>query len=211
MASLWPSRKDHHHNGVSSSMDSEEVDRGAVDEHTRLLPNRVEEPTNYLSPDDPAVSPYNLWSVRIVRYVTVFLTLVAFVWWVVQLVSVFVTLPGFHMRGSGFSAFSYASVTLANLIFALLFFATPSKAVRILSLVMGGFLLIDTILLLAVGKIRHEEGWVGMTGVICKPIPNTVQCYALLQAIVSNPPDTDRRITQGHLSLPYGCLLRIVS
>lgn len=42
------------------------------DERTSLLPQ--ETPTNrsgYLSPDDPAVSPYNLWSVRFMRYFTI--------------------------------------------------------------------------------------------------------------------------------------------
>lgn len=43
------------------------------DERTRLLPAEST-PSNragYLSPDDPAVSPYNLWSVRFMRYFTV--------------------------------------------------------------------------------------------------------------------------------------------
>lgn len=171
MASIWGSKNDDRDRDGAGPTDpgeeSDGRDRAPVNEHTRLLPNRVES-SHYLSPDDPAVSPYNLWSVRIVRYITVFLTLITFVWWVVQLVSVFVTMPGFHMRGSGFYAFSYASITLANLLFTLLFFAIPSKAVRILSIVMGGFLLIDTIMLLGVGQMRHEEGWVGMTGVLCK-------------------------------------------
>lgn len=42
------------------------------DERTTLIPH--ETPTNrsgYLSPDDPAVSPYNLWSVRFMRYFTI--------------------------------------------------------------------------------------------------------------------------------------------
>ncbi|KAI0125927.1 hypothetical protein BJ170DRAFT_582943 [Xylariales sp. AK1849] len=167
MVSLWGSSKKDNDNGdaAGSDRDSEEQER-VPDEHTRLLPNRVESANNYLSPDDPAVSPYNLWSVRIVRWLTVFLTLVAFVWWVIQLISMFVTLPGFHTRGSGFFAFSYASITLANLLFTLIFFAVPSKAVRVLSVIMGTFILADTVLLLAVEKTRHEEGWVGMASVI---------------------------------------------
>lgn len=114
------------------------------------------------------MSPYNLWSVRIVRYLTVFLTLVTFVWWVLQLVSAFVTIPGFHTRASGFFSFSYASIALANLLVTLVFFAVPAKAVRVLSVAMGGFLLLDAILLLAVEKTRYEEGWVGMASVLCK-------------------------------------------
>lgn len=47
------------------------------DERTRLLPQEQNyqhaNPTNrdgFLSPDDPAVSPYNLWSVRAMRVLT---------------------------------------------------------------------------------------------------------------------------------------------
>ncbi|KAH8676317.1 hypothetical protein BX600DRAFT_432833 [Xylariales sp. PMI_506] len=165
---LWGSRRADHDDDEVETTDSVrhslEAERGP-NEHTRLLPNRVES-TNYLSPDDPAVSPYNLWSVRIVRFLTVALTLVTFVWWLIQLISMFVTPPGFHMRGSGFFSFSYASITLTNLLFTLIFFAIPSKAVRILSLIMGTFLLIDTVLIIAVDKTRHEEGWVGMASIL---------------------------------------------
>jgi hypothetical protein len=114
------------------------------------------------------VSPYNLWSVRAVRYLTIIFTIVTFLWWIILLVSAFVTPPGFHARGSGFFAFSYASLALANLLFTLLFFAIPSKAVRILSIVLGAILLIDTALLLGVEKTRHEEGWVGMASILCE-------------------------------------------
>lgn len=82
--------------------------------------------------------------------------------------STFVTAPGFHTRGSGFFPFSYSSLALANLLFTLVFFAIPSKAVRVLSIVMSGILLLNVILLLAVEKTRHEEGWVGMVSVLCK-------------------------------------------
>ena len=114
------------------------------------------------------VSPYNLWSVRIVRYATIVFALLAFFWWTILLVSAFVTPPGFSTRGSGFFPFSYASLALADLAFTLVFFAIPSKAVRVLSVVMGGILVLDVILLLAVEKTRHAEGWVGMVSVLCR-------------------------------------------
>ncbi|KAI1383186.1 uncharacterized protein F4822DRAFT_67968 [Hypoxylon trugodes] len=148
------------------SLDQEQEE--AANEHTRLLPNRVESAdyTQYLSPDDPAVSPYNLWSVRIVRYLTIFFTILTFAWWTILLVSTFVTPPGFHTRGSGFFPFSYTSLALANLLFTLIFFAIPSKPVRILSIIMGIVLLVDAVLLISVEKTRHEEGWVGMVSVL---------------------------------------------
>lgn len=115
----------------------DDAERAPPDEHTRLLPNRLDSTRGLLRPDDPAVSPYNLWSIRILRYLTILFTLVTFIWWILLLVSVFATPPGLHTRGSGFYAFSYASLTFANLLFTLVFFGVPSKAVRILAIVMA--------------------------------------------------------------------------
>ncbi|KAI0383848.1 hypothetical protein F5Y04DRAFT_22557 [Hypomontagnella monticulosa] len=170
MNRLWGGGPKGQDNGSRDSLDQESgID---ANEHTRLLPNRVESATeypsypNYLSPDDPAVSPYNLWSVRIVRYLTILFTILTFAWWTILLVSAFVTPPGFHTRGSGFFSFSYTSLALSNLLFTLIFFAIPSKPVRILSIVMGALLLVDAVLLISVQKTRHEEGWVGMVSVL---------------------------------------------
>jgi len=169
----------------SSHHETREGEHGP-DEHTRLLPNRVESTQGvYLSPDDPAVSPYNLWSIRATRYLTIFFTLATFAWWVILLVSMFVTPPGFHTRGSGFFCFSYASLALANLLFSLMFFAVPSKAVRILSLIMSGFLLVNAVMVISVEKTRHEEGWVGMVSTL----------WALLMAIWTLV--TDRLVAWG--------------
>lgn len=145
--------------------DEDAVERAPPDEHTRLLPNRLDSTRGMLRPDDPAVSPYNLWSIRLLKYLTTLFTLVTFVWWILLLVSAFATPPGFHTRGSGFFAFSYASLTFANMLFTLIFFGVPSKAVRILAIVMAFFLAIDTIVLLSVAQTRYEEGWVGTVSV----------------------------------------------
>ncbi|GJN73019.1 integral membrane protein [Purpureocillium lilacinum] len=148
--------------------DDDDAEQPPPDEHTRLLPNRVDStpPRGMLTPDDPAVSPYNLWSIRILRYLTLLFTAVTFAWWVVLLVSTFATPPGLHTRGSGFFAFSYTSLALASLLFTLVFFGVPSKAVRILAIVMAFFLLLDMILLLCVQQTRYEEGWVGIVSVV---------------------------------------------
>ncbi|PHH67758.1 hypothetical protein CDD82_1153 [Ophiocordyceps australis] len=141
-------------------------DYAAPDEHTRLLPNRVDSGRAMLNPDDPAVSPYNLWSIRILRYLTLFFTAITLAWWVVLLVSVFATPPGLHTRGSAFFPFSYASLALANMFFTLIFFGVPSKAVRVLAIVLAFLLLLDVILILSVQQTRYEEGWVGTTSVV---------------------------------------------
>jgi pimeloyl-ACP methyl ester carboxylesterase len=100
------------------------------------------------------------------RYFTVLFTTITFLWWVLLLVSIFVSPPGMHSRGSGFFDFSYSTITLGLLLVGLLFFSTPSKAAQVTCLVIAVFLLVDTIMIVAVSRLRVEEGWVGIASVI---------------------------------------------
>jgi len=49
---------------------------------------------------------------------------------------------------------------------AVLFFASPAKAMRVTSAVIAVFLIIDMIIILAVPQIRFEEGWVRIASVV---------------------------------------------
>lgn len=82
------------------------------------------------------------------------------------LVSIFVSPPGLHTRGSGFFDFSYTTLTLGNLLVAVLFFVTPSKGMRISTAVQAVLLLIDLILIVAVARIRAEESWPGIASIV---------------------------------------------
>jgi len=178
MVSMWGSKKDdgnQNGSGTATPRDSGDRPRSRPsyearepDERARLLPSNPRPPHSdgYLDPDDPAVSPYNLWTVRFLRYLTVLFLVITFLWWVLLLVSIFVSPPGMHSRGSGFFDWSYTTLAAGNLLVALLFFANPSKAMRILSTIIAGLLLIDMILILAVARIRLEEGWVGIAAVV---------------------------------------------
>lgn len=92
--------------------------------------------------------------------------MISCLWWTILLVSIFVSPPGMHSRGSGFFDFAYTCLTIGNLLVAILFFAAPAKALRITTAIIAGFLLIDMILILAVPRIRLEEGWVGIASVV---------------------------------------------
>lgn len=118
-------------------LDEGEAPLDGPDEHTRLLPNRVDSQRELLLPDDPAVSPYNLWTIRILRYVTILFAVLTFTWWTLLLVSTFATPHGLHQRGSNFYAFSFASMALANLLFTLVFFGIPAKSVRVVAVSMS--------------------------------------------------------------------------
>ena len=170
MVSLWGSKQDgEDENEVVVDRPGSSSARPArtsedANERTRLIV-RDERAPGYLSPDDPAVSPYNLWSVRALRWFEILFLVITFLWWVLLLVSIFVSPPYFNSRGSGFFDFSFTSLTLGNILVALIFFAVPSSAMSILSMSISVLLLIDMIIILAVPQIRVEEGWVGIASV----------------------------------------------
>jgi pimeloyl-ACP methyl ester carboxylesterase len=85
---------------------------------------------------------------------------------VLLLVSIFVSPPGLHTRGSGFFDFAYTCLTIGNLLVAAIFFTTPAKALRITTAIITVLLLVDMIVILSVSRIRVEEGWVGIASVI---------------------------------------------
>lgn len=154
-----------------SSRRSHEPSRRSAEEpteRTRLLVNHRPPPNSdgYLDPDDPAVSPYNLWTVRFMRYLTILFLVISFLWWVLLLVSIFVSPPGLHTRGSGFFDFAYTCLTIGNLLVATIFFVTPAKGIRITTAIIAVLLAVDVIIILAVPRIRLEEGWVGISSVV---------------------------------------------
>lgn len=129
----------------------------------------ADETTRLISTDDDAVSitPYNLLIVRNLRRLTLLFLLISVAWWVVNLISVFVTFSNkIHSRGSGFTQLSFATIAVFVLLFNLMFFATPSKAQRIVALSLSVFLLVDFVIIIAVGKLRTDEGWIGVASVL---------------------------------------------
>jgi hypothetical protein len=138
-------------------------------EYTRLLPNRIDTDTappqlhhQYLAPDDPAVSPYNLWSVRVLRFFTVVLAVVTTAWWTVTLVSLFATPPGLHAPGSPLSPLGFASIALAEVLLTLAFFGAPARATRVLAWAAAACLLACVVAVSASPGLRREESWSGV-------------------------------------------------
>jgi hypothetical protein len=73
----------------------------------------IEDLTNRLQ-----VSPYNLWSVRALRWFEVLFLGITFIWWVLLFVSIFVSPPEMHSRGSGFFDVSFTTLTIGNILVA---------------------------------------------------------------------------------------------
>lgn len=92
--------------------------------------------------------------------------MITFVWWVLLFVSIFISPPKMHSRGSGFFDVSYTTLTIGNILVALLFFAVPSSPMGILTMSISVLLLVNTVIIVSVGKLREEEGWVGIASII---------------------------------------------
>jgi len=165
-------------------------------ERTRLL-DRPRPPPNqdgYLDPDDPAVSPYNLWTVRAMRYLTILFLIISFLWWVLLLVSIFVSPPGLHTRGSGFFDFAYTCLTIGNLLVVTIFFITPAKGLRITTSIIAGLLAIDMIIILTVPRLRLEEGWVGIASIIWAFVM-AVWCILTDRVVAYGKQEEEERLT----------------
>jgi pimeloyl-ACP methyl ester carboxylesterase len=100
------------------------------------------------------------------RYFEVLFLMITCLWWTVLFISIFISPPGMHSRGSGFFDVAFTTLTIGNILTALLFFAVPSTAMGLLSMAVSVILLIDMIIILAVARIRFEEGWPGVASVV---------------------------------------------
>ncbi|GAB7341455.1 hypothetical protein MBLNU457_7694t1 [Dothideomycetes sp. NU457] len=182
MVSLWGSKNNDEEQDAGSnrgtnsrggsrappSREEYEHREAEADERSRLLPRQPRPPhaDGYLDPDDPAVSPYNLWSVRFLRFMSILFITITFIWWVLLFVSIFVTVPGLYTRGSGFFDFSYTTLTTGILLLSLLFFTAPSMAMRVLLSIVAVLLLTDMLIIVIVARIRAEESAPGIASVV---------------------------------------------
>jgi len=71
-----------------------------------------------------------------------------------------------NSRGSGFFDFAYTCLTIGNLLVATIFFITPARGLRITTAIIAVLLAVDMIIILAVPRIRLEEGWIGIASVV---------------------------------------------
>lgn len=140
------------------------------------------------------VSPYNLWSVRLLRLLSLIFLALSFVWWVFLLVSIFVSPPMLHTRGSGFFDLAYTTLTVGNLIIGLLFFAVPSQPMTIWGAVLSVLLVVDTLLILSVPRLRVEEGWVGIASVVWATIIATYNVVQT-QTVARGKEEEEERLT----------------
>ncbi|SMY24539.1 unnamed protein product [Zymoseptoria tritici ST99CH_1A5] len=211
MSTLWGSKKsdtgtnpeESHPTGDSSNNPDVLVVRNSDDsmrpeptERDRLLPDTRHRPhgDGYLDPDDPAVSPYNLWTVRFLRYLSILFLAISFLWWVLLLVSIFVSPPGLNTRGSGFFDFAFTCLTLGILLNTLMFFSGPSLAMRITQGVLALILLVDVIIIVSVPRLRAEESAPGVASAVWTTLMATF-CIITDRTVAWGKKEEEERLT----------------
>lgn len=109
-------------------------------------------------------------------------------------VSIFVSPPGLHTRGSGFFDFSYTTLTAGILLCSLLFFSAPSMAMRVCQGVIALLLFIDLIIIVSVGRLRAEEGPPGIASVAWATIM-TIYCVGADRVVAWGKREEEERLT----------------
>ncbi|VVT58142.1 uncharacterized protein SAPINGB_P006058 [Magnusiomyces paraingens] len=137
------------------------------------------EHTPLLDPDDPAVSPLNLQSVRILHAILWLLLAASILWFLTLLISFFLALV--PTRDSGFVEFGLAGITCLQLTLALLFFKTPAPADRTANSIAAVAIAIALILALAVPGLRrntHYTGTLALTwSLVCALVAGVLTPY----------------------------------
>lgn len=128
------------------------------------------------------------------RYLTILFLIITFLWWVILLVSIFISPPGLHTRGSGFFDFAYTCLTLGNLLVVTIFFVVPAKGLRIATMIIAVLLAVDMIIILAVPRLRLEEGWVGIASVVWALIMS-VWCVLTDRVVAYGKKEEEERLT----------------
>ncbi len=120
------------------------------------------EHTALLTPDDPSVSPYNVFAVRAVKLATIFLLFITSFLVFLLLLSDFVYIPFLNSPGKGFNELSYAITAVLSLTTSLVYFSIPSAAERLVASISLGLLATILIITLAIAKLRHSSGLLGV-------------------------------------------------
>jgi pimeloyl-ACP methyl ester carboxylesterase len=132
--------------------------------------------------------------VRFLRYLSILFLAISFLWWVLLLVSIFVSPPGLNTRGSGFFDFAYTCLTLGILLNALMFFSGPSLAMRVSQGVLAVILLVDVIIIVAVPRLRAEESAPGVASVVWATLM-AIFCIVTDRTVAWGKKEEEERLT----------------
>lgn len=160
----------HHHHGSSSS---------SLSETEPLINNRHGgRGRDYVDPDDPIVSPLNLYKIQILRYGLliglVFNTLLFLGFFITD----FVSIPGFNNRGKSFLELDLVILNIFTDILTLWCFIVPAYYERILGYVNFALVSIDFIVIFTIPKLRDQFGLIGNFLIIWTLANILINCFA---------------------------------
>lgn len=141
--------------------DEEDVIETASNSERQLL---IEH--QHLSPDDPLVSPMNLYKVRALRVVTIGVLLINSVLFFAFLLSDFIAIPGLNNRGKSFLELMLITLCGLSNVLTLWCFSIPSYYERILGYVSAGLIAFDFIIVFTIPYMRDQFGLIGIFTVL---------------------------------------------
>lgn len=145
----------HHHGSTDPQPQDKSSKRRVVGSSSTQDPERQP----LLSPDDPGVSPLNVSNVRIAKFILNGFALLSTIWFILLLLSDFVSIPGLNNKGRSFLEINFILIALYSSTTSLLFFQIPSDFEKLLGYITSGF--VGFILLLLLIFQREEMGIIG--------------------------------------------------
>lgn len=116
---------------------------------------------HYLSPDDPQVSPLNIYKVRLIRVALIGTLFCNVLFFLVFLLSDFMTIPGIHTRGKSFLELDLSLLNVLVNGITLWYLNVPSLLDRRIGYVSSFLLGIDLIVMFLVPNMREQFGFPG--------------------------------------------------
>lgn len=117
-----------------------------------------------LSPDDPGVSPLNVSNVKISKFILNILAFFSTIWFILLLLSDFVSIPGLNNKGRSFLEINFIMISIYSALTTLLFFKIPSQLERTLGYITAG--VIGFVILLLLFFQREEMELIGSLSVL---------------------------------------------
>ncbi|EGV61673.1 alpha/beta-hydrolase [Yamadazyma tenuis ATCC 10573] len=163
---IWVYEARDHPGGSTDSLTSEELERQPLVQG------------QFVSPDDPIVSPLNLYWVRTVKFIIRVMWITNVVLFFILLLSDFVAIPGLNNRGRSFLEIDLVILSGLTNLLTYWCFTVPAYYERVLGYVTAGLLGVDFLVMFSVTYLRHQFGFIGNFLMLWTLATVLFNCYA---------------------------------
>lgn len=133
---------------------------------------------DYVDPDDPIVSPLNLYKIQLLRYGLILVLLFNALLFLGFFVTDFVAIPGFNNRGKSFLELDLVILNILTDVLTLWCFIVPAYYERLLGYLSLGLVVIDFIVVFTVPYLRDQEGLIGNFLFLWTILNIIINCFA---------------------------------